>query len=70
MAEETIVRQIVQVQAEEVIQKINKGFKVYAFQLSNGSSLDLDNKTLGQIRNMTNDTSGAYLFFVIKEITG
>ena len=63
-----VKRQIVQIQPTEVLDKIYKGMKTYVFKIGDGTSEDLDKSTVGQIRGMTADTEGKYLFFVVKEI--
>ena len=63
-----MTKQIVQIQPEEVLNKLVKKMKTYAFNSTDGSSKDLDNCTVGEINAMTADTTGKYVFFVLKEI--
>lgn len=62
------MKQMVQIQPEEVMGKLVKKMKTYAFNTVNGTSADLDNSTVGEINAMTADTEEKYTFFVLKTI--
>ena len=62
------MKQMVQIQPEEVLSKLIKKMKTYAFNTIDGSSKDLDNSTVGEINAMTGDETEQYTFFVLKTI--
>lgn len=69
MKGESKMKQIVQVQPEEVLNKLKAGLKTFVFKTGDNTTEDLDTNTYGQIRSMINNESDAYLFFVIKDVS-
>jgi len=59
---------LVEIQAAHVLQKmVSYGYKIFAHKIDDVILIDLTQKTIGEIRNLTSDAD--YLFFYDKATT-